>query len=297
MHRTVMRATRCHASRHVGAAATGRQRIARSATPAIVAPRMHCRALHTLPEGWGCDSTHALRVEFARARLRAAEGLPLAEAPVPGATTRLAPAWRSVAVPRSRLESLKFEHHPAAVGFVKMWGVGECRQVANCNPFDVFPEAPDLPIMSRRPGQGRFGDVLRGAYGTREFKYLWVLDHRGVHIVREMSGCKFSARGIATHSMMVDRGILGGEAFFDPEDDGKICVNFGSARLPIENLRQAEPMAEVFLSIGYETVVAMIPDREPDSCRYGMADRYGPNVQNVVFTIAEDRPEWLPRSL
>ena len=52
-------------------------------------------------------------------------------------------------------------------------------------------------------------------------------------------------------------------------------------------------MAEVFLAIGYETVVAMIPDRELGSRSYGMADRYGTDVQNVVFTVTEDRPQML----
>ncbi len=294
MHRTVMRATRNHSSRRAPAAASARHRIALSAAAVVASPRMHSRALHTVPDGWGCDRTHAQHVEFARARVRAAEGWPLSEAPVAGAETRLAPPWRRVVVPRSRLELLSSENYPAAVGFVKMWGVGECRPVANCNPFDIFPEAPDLPIMSRRPGQGHFDGVLRGRYGMREFKYLWVLDHRGLHIVREMTACKFSARGIATHSMIVDRGILGGELFFDPHECGKIAVNFGSARLPVENRQQAEDMAEVFLAIGYETVVAMIPDRELGSRSYGMADRYGTDVQNVVFTITEDRPQGSP---
>ncbi len=297
MHRTVMRTTRCHSPRHTLAATAGRQRTALSTASVMRSPRMHSRALHPMPQGWDRDRAHALHVEFAQARVRLAEGLPLAEAPKAGAETRLAPPWRKVAVPRSRLELLKSENYPAAVGFVKMWGVGECRPVANCNPFDVFPAAPDLPIMSRRPGQGRFDGVLCGMYGIREFKYLWVLDHRGLHIVREMTGCKFSARGIATHSMIVDRGILGGEVFFDPDDSGKIAVNFGSARLPIENTQQAAGMAEIFLAIGYETVVAMIPDRELDHACYGMADRYGPNVQNVIFTVAEDRSDGLPGAL
>lgn len=258
---------------------------------------MRSRALHEVSEGWRGEIPHSVRVEFVQARVRAAEGsasigaAPTGAAPI-STETRLAKPWRMVTVPRWRLEALHAHDYPAAIGHMKMWHVGECRPVANCNPLDIFPAAPDLAIMSQRPGRGprrgRFDDVLRGPYGIREFKYLWVLDHGGIHIVRELSSCKFSARGIATHSMMVDRGILGGEIFFDPDDSGKIYVNFGSARLPIESTAQAERCAEIFLALGYETVVAMIPDRDLENCRYGMNDRYGSNVQNVVFKAEQD---------
>jgi len=41
------------------------------------------------------------------------------------------------------------------------------------------------------------------------------------------------------------------------------------------------------LALDYRTVVAMIPNRDLQQMPYGMADRYGPHVENMVFKLEE----------
>jgi hypothetical protein len=197
--------------------------------------------------------------------------------------TELAKPWKTVLVSSKRLENLAYVDYPCAGSSTMLWSIGPERPVANCNPFDVKPEAIDSDRSTSRPGKGPFRYVARGAYGNRNFKYLWAIDHRGMHIAREMTPCSLSSRGIITHSILVDRGIVGGEIFFDREDTGKVFINFGSARLPLEDVWQAEKSAEFVLALGYHTVVAMIPDRRLSEYPYCMSDRYGKQVQNVVY--------------
>lgn len=231
--------------------------------------RHHCRIQ------WSRDRQNAMQVDMAR----------LNDAPRTS-DTRLAPPWRVVEVPLEHLDLLKHSTYPYCSALVSMWFIGDGREVANCNPFDINPGALYDERISRRPGEGRFDNVVPGAYGNRNFKYLFAIDHRGMHIAREMTPCSLDSRGIITHSKLVDRGVIGGEIFFDIDDPGKVYINFGSARLPIQNTEQAYATAEFVLALGYETVVAMIPDRDLSKEKYGLADRYGDNVQNVVFRVA-----------
>jgi hypothetical protein len=102
-----------------------------------------------------------------------------------------------------------------------------------------------------------------------------------------MTPCALDSRGIITHAKLVDRGVIGGEIWFDRKNPKKVAyLNFGSAKLTIQNTEQAYATAEFVLALGYETVVAMIPNRDLSKEKYGMADRYGDNVQNVVFRAA-----------
>lgn len=237
---------------------------------AIVADwQHHCRVQ------WARDKQSAMKVDLVR----------LNDAPRTS-DTRLAPPWRMVDVPLEHLELLKHSTYPYCSSLVSMWFIGDGRDVANCNPIDINPGAIDHERMTRRPGEGRFDRVVAGAYGNRNFKYLFAIDHRGMHIAREMTPCALDSRGIITHSKLVDRGVIGGEIFFDIDDPGKVYINFGSARLPILRTEQAYATAEFVLGLGYETVVAMIPNRDLTKEKYGMADRYGDNVQNVVFRVA-----------
>lgn len=195
--------------------------------------------------------------------------------------------WRTVAVPRARVENLKHHHYYYCSPSISMWNIGYGRPVANCNSYDVNPGAIDQERMTRRPGKGRFDPVARGAYGNRNFKYLMAIDHEGMHIAREMTPCKLSSRGIITHSILVDKGISAGEIFFDIDDPYKVYVNYGSARLPLRDVKEAEHVAEFLLALDYRTVVAMIPDRDLKESPYGMGDRYGPHVENMVFKLEE----------
>jgi hypothetical protein len=235
---------------------------------------------------WGKSSDHVdpELTEWARTKMKAlvVDTAQIDEHPEQTDTTLAAP-WRIALVPAHRLEFLRYADYPCAGSSTMLWGIGPERSVANCNPHDVNPAAIDSERSSSRPGNGPFRHVARGAYGNRNFKYLWAIDHRGMHIAREMTPCKLSSRGIITHSILVDRGVIGGEIFFDLHDLGKVFVNFGSARLPLEERWQAEKTAEFVLALGYHTVVAMIPDRNLRDAPYGMADRYGNGVQNMVF--------------
>lgn len=195
--------------------------------------------------------------------------------------------WRTVIVARDRAENLKHHQYHYCSPSIWMWNIGYGRPVTNCNPYDINPKAIDYERMTRRPGEGQFDRVARGAYGNRNFKYLWAIDHEGMKIAREMTPCSASSRGIITHSILVDKGIIGGEIFFDIDDPNKVLVNFGSARLPIRNIGEAEHTAEFLLALNYKTVVAMIPDRDLQERPYAMGDRYGPHVENIVFKLEE----------
>ncbi len=230
------------------------------------------------------ESLHAFRVQWARDKQNAmkVDLKTLNDAPE-RSDTSLDKPWRVIEVPQSRLDLLKSCEYHYCSKLVSMWFIGYGRDVANCNPIDVNPGALDHERMTRRPGEGRFDRVVPGAYGNRNFKYLFAIDHLGMHIAREMTPCALDSRGIITHSKLVDCGVIGGEIFFDRRDPGKVYINFGSARISIQNTEQAYRTAEFVLALGYHTVVAMIPDRELAEQPYGMGDRYGSNVQNVVF--------------
>ncbi len=239
------------------------------------ATQVHADHLHAFRVQWARDKQNAMKVNLETLN----DGPRLTD-------TRLDKPWRVIEVPGDRLDELKrCEYHDCST-LVGMWRIGFGRDVANCNPIDVNPGALYHERMTRRPGEGRFDNVVQGAYGNRNFKYLFAIDHRGMHIAREMTPCALDSRGIITHSKLVDRGVIGGEIFFDIDDPGKVYINFGSARLPIQNTQQAYRTAEFVLALGYHTVVAMIPDRELAEQPYGMGDRYGSNVQNVVFRAA-----------
>lgn len=242
------------------------------------------------------DPLQEHRVAWARARQTRIRIDPvLWREPPKTSDSTLAPPWRTVKVSLQTLRELIGPTYPYARGpaspclssLIGCWGIGAGRAAANCNPLDVR-RALDEQTRSRVPGQGPFNEVVRGPYGERYCKYLYVIDHEGMHIVREMTPCDLSSRGIALHSLMRDEAIVGGEMFFDAEDTGKVIINFGSARFPVTSNPQAERIAEFVLSIGYQTVVAAIPQREFRQGEYGLGDRYGKDVANVVFVAEPD---------
>ncbi|MEO0316490.1 MAG: hypothetical protein RL404_167 [Pseudomonadota bacterium] len=235
------------------------------------------------------DALHEARVSWARARQSRMMVDPVLRARPPGTSdSTLDVPWRIVLVPRSRLRWLAEFDHTHEPSHAALWCIGSKRAAVNSNPIDVDGTAMQYELQSRRPAQGRFKGVVCGPYGERYSKYLFVIDHSGMHIVREMTPCDLSSRGIALHSLMREEAVVGGEIFFDPMDAGKVCINFGSARFPVRSNYQAEKVAEFVLAFGYDTVVAMIPEREFRSGEYGLADRYGKAVQNMVFRAGDD---------
>lgn len=236
----------------------------------------------------GASSLDREFYEWARARAQAVtvDVTKLNENPRATDTVLRRP-WRTVIVPKERTENLKHHQYYYCSPGIRMWNIGYGSPVTNCNRYDINPGAIDSERTTRRPGEGQFDRVARGAYGNRNFKYLWAIDHKGMHIAREMTPCSASSRGIITHSILVDKGIIGGEIFFDIDDPNKVLINFGSARLPMRNIGEAEHTAEFLLALNYRTVVAMIPDRDLEQRPYSMGDRYGPYVENIVFKLEE----------
>ena len=241
------------------------------------------------------DPLHVQRVAWAQARQSRIRIDPVLWMQPPKASdTTLAAPWKTVTVMLATLRELCGPNYPNwcppaypyLSPLVGCWGIGAGRKAANCNPVDINELALDGHIESRAPGQGPFAHVVRGPYGERYCKYLYVIDHAGMHIVREMTPCDLSSRGIALHSLMREEAIVGGEIFFDMDDPGKVIINFGSARFPVASNQQAEKIAQFVLSIGYKTVVAMIPQREFRAGEYSLGDRYGKDVPNVEFRMA-----------
>lgn len=235
------------------------------------------------------DALHEARVSWAVARRSRIQVDPQLLAQPPRASdTSLASPWRTVFVPRSALRWLAETDHTHERSHGALWRIGANRPALNSNPVDVDGLAMQYELQSRRPGRGPFEGVVRGPYGERYSKYLFVIDHLGMHIVREMTPCDLSSRGIALHSLMREQAVVGGEIFFDMLDAGTVYVNFGSARFPVNSNYQAERVAEFVLALGYSTVIAMIPERDFRQGEYGMCDRYGKDVQNIRFRVAEE---------
>jgi hypothetical protein len=240
------------------------------------------------------DPHSEFRAEWQRDRLAAVDVDPvLRNHPPRESSTTLAMPWKTVVVPASRLRTLCESNDGTMAGHPAIWGMGPNRPAAKSNPLDVNERSTWRIRQSRCPGEGRFTDVVAGAYGERYAKYLYALDHRGLHIVREMTKCDASSRGIPLHSLLCEKAIVGGEIFFDAYDTGKVLINFGSARFPAESSEQAMRVAEFWLAIGYQTVVAMIPNREIGQGQYGFKDRYGENLQNMVFRTEEAQSRML----
>ncbi len=236
------------------------------------------------------DPLHEARVAWARARQSRIRVDPALLNRASSVTdTTLERPWRIVRVPPAAIRWLREADFSLEPHSFALWRIGRNRPAAHCNPVDIDGSALQQQLQTRRPAQGRFTEVAKGLYGDRYAKYLFVIDHQGMHIVREMTPCDLSSRGIALHSLMREKAVLGGEIFFDADDPGKVWINFGSARFPVESNYQAEKAAEFVLALGYHTVLAMIPDRDLRQGEYGMADRYGKGVHNMLFCI-DDKP-------
>ena len=235
----------------------------------------HDVCLKAFKQAWLEDKKKAIVVDLAKLR----------DAPRTTDTT-LARPWKEIQVSPAEIKALRDSQYHC-LEFRELYAIGKLRDVVNSNPYDVDNLALADQLLSRKPGEGPFTGVVTGPYGNRDFKYLYVIDHAGMHIIREMTPCEASSRGIALHSLIKNKGVIGGEIFFDHDDPGTVVINFGSARLPIQNSVQAEQTARFVLSLGYTRVVAVFPDRELSSEAYGMKDRYGSQVQNVVFTASQ----------
>lgn len=209
----------------------------------------------------------------------------IANTPKVVSSTFAAP-WKVVTVSESEIAVLKGMHYEGFELGKKLYNIAPYREVSNTNPFDADSSSLEHQLQSRRPGEGIFSDVATGPYGQREFKYLYLIDFKGMHIIREMTPCQESSRGVPLHSMIKYRGVIGGEIFFDDQNPRVAYVNFGSARLTFRTRLEAENAAKFILSLGYDKIVAVYPDRDFATAPYGMRDRYGDDLANAVYVRA-----------
>jgi hypothetical protein len=198
-------------------------------------------------------------------------------------SSTFAKPWKVVGVSDREIGVLKAAHYNGFEFGKTLYNIAPYREISNTNPFDANTLALENQLQSRKPGQGIFTDVATGPYGQREFKYLYLIDFEGMHIIREMMPCEASSRGVPLHSLIKCRGVIGGEIFFDDQHPRVAYVNFGSARLTFRNSGEAENAAKFILSLGYDKIVAIYPDRDFSAAPYGMKDRYGESLANAVF--------------
>ena len=154
--------------------------------------------------------------EYKRMKLEAMKVDPVQIAHSPKVhQSTFAEPWKVVSVSNDEISALK-EMDEDSFDSDVVYNIGPDRGVSNTNPFDLPSATPSIQIKSKKPGEGVFTDITTGPYGQREFKYLYLIDHNGMHIVREMTPCPESSRGIPMHSLIKSHGVVGGEIFFCP---------------------------------------------------------------------------------
>jgi len=193
---------------------------------------------------------------------------------------------RVVSMSASDIESFLVQKAEVHQGVLH--GIGKLRLPSDCNPLEVDGFILQDHMQSTRPGLGRFKEVACGGYDNRPYKYLYVIDEEGLHIVREFTECEKSSRGIAVHSLIKSHGIIGGEAFFDANESSRVYINFGSSRYYPTSVQQMENTAKYWLACGYDEVVAVYSSRDLQNKPYGMKDRYGKNLPNVIYRRDEN---------
>lgn len=198
-------------------------------------------------------------------------------------SSTLAEPWKVVTVPESEFAALKATQYHGFEYGKSLYNIAPQKPPSNTNPYDADTLPLEDQLQSRKPGEGIFTNVATGPYGQREYKYLYLIDFDGMHIIREMTPCEESSRGIPLHSMIKLRGVVGGEIFFDEQNPGVAYVNFGSARFTFQDAVEAENAAKFILSLGYDKIVAVYQERDFLKVPYGMKDRYGEALANAVF--------------
>ena len=206
------------------------------------------------------------------------------EVNAPGNSTYALPS-AIVKMSRSDIESFLVQKQEVHEGVLH--GIGKLRLPADCNPLEVDGFVLKDRTQTTRPGLGKFRDVACGGYDNRPYKYLYVIDADGLHLVREFTECEKSSRGIAVHSLIKSHAIIGGEAFFDAHEPGRVYINFGSSRYYPTSVQQMENTAKYWLACGYDEVVAVYSSRDLHDKPYGMKDRYGKNLPNVIYRREE----------
>ena len=198
-------------------------------------------------------------------------------------SSTLAEPWKVVTVPDSELAALVALLYHGFEYATPLYNIAPQKPPSNTNPYDADTLPLEDQLQSRKPGEGIFTNVATGPYGQREFKYLYLIDFAGMHIIREMTPCEESSRGVPVHSMIKLRGVVGGEIFFDDQNPGVAYINLGSARFTFQNSVEAENVAKFILSLGYDKIVVVYQERDFSKVPYGMKDRYGEELANAVY--------------
>lgn len=197
-------------------------------------------------------------------------------------SSTLAEPWKVVIVPENELAALKATHHHGFEFGKTLYNIGSLGPPSNTNPYDADTLPLKDQLQSRKPGEDIFTNVARGPYGQREYKYLYVIAE-DMNIIREMTPCEKSSRGIPLHSMIKSRGVVGGEIFFDDQNPRVAYINFGSARFTFRSSEEAENASKFILSLGYDKIVAVYQDRDFSKAPYDNNDRYGESLANAVY--------------
>ncbi len=198
-------------------------------------------------------------------------------------SSTLAEPWKVATVAESELAALKATHHHQLEFGKTLYNIAPQRPPSNTNPYDKNTAALEDQLQSRKPGEGVFTNVAMGPYGQREFKYLYLIDFAGMHIIREMTPCEESSRRIPLHSMIKPFGVVGGEIFFDYQNPRVAYINFGSARFTFRSSVEAENTSKFILSLGYDKIVAVYQERDFSKAPYNNRDRYGNSLANAVY--------------
>lgn len=113
-----------------------------------------------------------------------------------------------------------------AANRVAVSDIGELRP-----PARPLLEGEDALIGSAQGLQSRtagtFDNVVQGTHGDRATTYLYTIDDRGVNIALETTPAA-TPRGNIVHTNISDRAVIGGEAWFGPNNT--VTINAGSGR-------------------------------------------------------------------
>ncbi len=167
-----------------------------------------------------------------------------------------------------------------------IFGIGPLKAACGVNSFDGSPSDLTSKLIELRPGESEVTSVVRGPYDLRSCKYLFVIDHYGLHVLHELTACKTTARGFGGHPQLpkIDGwAAVGGEAFFSDEDYRTVYINFGSGRFPPTSTSQMDASARYWLACGMNAVVAVFSDRDLSRRAYGLTDRYGQQLANKLY--------------
>lgn len=194
--------------------------------------------------------------------------------PVKLSVARSMPSTSNVLSPRE-IVRVPYAELPAA-DTASAFGTGVMRFPVGARGKDRFVQG-QVKVQTKKPGEGPFTHVKKGAYDVRGLKYLFAISSDGVHIKREMSYAS-SNRGIVCHPKITPFASLGGEVWFLREQAGNaVHINLNSGRFPSKSDEDIYAVAKVWLALGYDRVYVTPRDQ-----------RYG-TVTPLLFMVDQEQ--------